>query len=70
MPYITVDVDVDLHSFETDELIEELESRGRSSDIHPAIDLVRIEHLIVCGQVEQAKTEAWNMILKAIGNPT
>lgn len=67
MPYITVDVDVDLHSFETDELIEELESRGRSSDIHPMIDLTRIEHLIVCGQVEQAKAEAWSMIVKAIG---
>jgi len=28
MPYISVDVDVDLDSFDTDELIEELERRG------------------------------------------
>lgn len=28
MPYISVDVDVDLMDFDTDELIRELESRG------------------------------------------
>lgn len=28
MPYVTVDVDVDLDGFDTDELIEELERRG------------------------------------------
>lgn len=28
MPYVSVDVDVDLNDFDTDELIRELESRG------------------------------------------
>ena len=28
MPYVTVDVDIDLDVFDDDELIEELESRG------------------------------------------
>lgn len=28
MPYVTVDVDVDLDGFDTDELIEELDRRG------------------------------------------
>ena len=28
MPYVTVDVEVDLDEFDTDELISELESRG------------------------------------------
>ena len=28
MPYVSVDVDVDLSDFDTDELIRELESRG------------------------------------------
>lgn len=66
MPTISVDVDVDLEDFDTDELIEELESRGRMSDFHPPIDLTRIEHLIVCGQIEQAKAESWAMITKAL----
>jgi hypothetical protein len=28
MPYVTVDVDVDLTDFDTDELVQELSSRG------------------------------------------
>ena len=40
MAYVTVDVDVDLDDFDTDELIEELESRGHytSSDPIPEMD--------------------------------
>lgn len=68
MPYINVEVDVDLTDFDTADLIEELESRGRmpEADFNPAIDLSRIEHLIVCGQIEQAKAESWAMITKAL----
>ncbi len=68
MPYITVEAHVDLDDFDTDDLIEELKSRGHgSAELNPMIDLTRIEHLIVCGQVEQAKAEAWSMIVAAIG---
>jgi hypothetical protein len=34
MPYVSVDVDVDLTDFETDELIEELDRRGRDYNTH------------------------------------
>lgn len=34
MPYVTVDVDVDLDGFDTDELIEELERRGHDYNTH------------------------------------
>lgn len=67
MPYITVEAHVDLDDFDTDDLIEELESRGKGGNISsPIIDLARIEHLIVCGQIEQAKAESWAMITKAL----
>ena len=40
MAYVTVDVDVDLDEFNTDELVEELESRGFnvSSELIPEMD--------------------------------
>jgi hypothetical protein len=34
MPYVSVDVDVDLTDFETDELIEELDRRGNDYNTH------------------------------------
>ena len=34
MPYISVDVDVDLNDFDTDELIEELDRRGNDYNTH------------------------------------
>jgi hypothetical protein len=34
MPYVSVDVDIDLDSFGTDELIEELERRGNDYNTH------------------------------------
>jgi len=34
MPYVSVDVDVDLDDFATDELIEELERRGYDYNTH------------------------------------
>jgi hypothetical protein len=34
MPYISVDVDVDLDSFDTDDLIRELEHRGHDYNTH------------------------------------
>lgn len=34
MPYVSVDVDVDLHDFDTDDLIRELEDRGHDYNTH------------------------------------
>jgi hypothetical protein len=34
MPYISVDVDVDLEDFDTNELMEELERRGNDYNTH------------------------------------
>jgi hypothetical protein len=34
MPYVNIDVDVDLTDFDTDELISELESRGHDYNTH------------------------------------
>jgi hypothetical protein len=34
MPYVSVDVDVDLNDFDTDELIEELDRRGNDYNTH------------------------------------
>jgi hypothetical protein len=34
MPYVSVDVDVDLKDFDTDELVEELNYRGHDYNTH------------------------------------
>lgn len=51
MPYVTVDVDVDLDEFSDDELVEELESRGFNVSDEPipeteAFDKYEIEYLM------------------------
>lgn len=51
MPYVTVDVDVDLDEFSDDELVEEMESRGfdvsKEIKYRPdALDKYEIEYLI------------------------
>lgn len=72
MPYVSVDID--LYEFDTDDLIEELESRGyacskhkRKTDLGGLDDLEHIEHLAVCGQAEAARAEALELVSKAIG---
>lgn len=52
MPYVTVDVDVDLDQFDDDELAEELESRGyfvskdTRFDEPDALDKYEVEYLL------------------------
>ena len=52
MPYVTVDVDVDLDQFDDDELAEELESRGYFVSKDPsiakpeALDKYEVEYLL------------------------
>ncbi len=70
MPYVSVHIDLD--EFDDDELVEELESRGYacSKDAVTGVEgLDRIEHLAVCGQLEIARTEALQLVSKAIGRP-
>lgn len=79
MPYVSVEVDVDvsLDDYEVDDLIEELESRGYTcakngsvSDLGTAmnnIDFDRIEHLSICGQKATARTELFSMVQEVIG---
>ena len=64
---VNVDVDVDLSDIDTEELIDELESRGETRPIDLAgVDIERIRHLMMCGLVDQAKSEAWQMIEKTL----
>lgn len=72
MPYVHVDIDLD--EFDTEDLIEELESRGytcskhkREADLGGLGDLEHIEHLAICGQLDVARTEALQLVSKAIG---
>lgn len=61
---VDVDVDVSLDDFDDDELLDECEARGL--DVSNDYDRERIEHLMDCGLIEQAKEEAWAMILKSL----
>jgi hypothetical protein len=70
MTVITVDVEVNLSDFCTEDLIEELECRGQEQQILSCFDLIRIEHLVTCGMLDQAKIEAWQMIEKALESRT
>lgn len=74
MPYVSVDIELD--EFDTDDLIEELESRGytcsksrKAPDLGGLGDLEHIEHLAVCGQLEIARAEALQLVSAAIGRP-
>lgn len=66
MTTVTVDVDVDLEDFDTDDLIAELESRGEEISLPNGFCMPRIEHLVACGLIDQAKKEAWEMIEKVL----
>jgi hypothetical protein len=69
MPFISVEVDVDLDEFNDEELIDELENRGFSieKDWAGKIELHRIEHLMDCGQIELARKELLEMVSAAMG---
>lgn len=68
MPYVSVHIDFD--DFDEDDLIEELESRGYTcskNSVTGVEGLDRIEHLAICGQLEVARTEALQLVSRAIG---
>lgn len=75
MPYITVDIDLD--EIDDDDMVNHLRRNGytvidsnenfQSCEEIVGADLARIEHLSVCGQVEQARIEALAIVSKAIG---
>ena len=74
MPFISIDIDLD--DLDTEDLIEELESRGyacnkkrREPDLGGLGDLEHIEHLVVCGQIEHARAEALLLVGRSIGRP-
>jgi hypothetical protein len=64
---VNIDVDVDLSDISTEDLSEELEMRGDYRPVDTAgVDIERIQHLMLCGLVEDAKKEAWQMIEKTL----
>jgi hypothetical protein len=71
MPYVSVHIDLD--DFDTDDLIEELESRGhhvtKGAGTDTLGDLDHVEHLAICGQLDAARAEALQLVANAIGRP-
>ena len=55
MAYVTVDIDVDLHEFDDDELVEELEHRGYKVDDNNK-------------ELEDFLPEDWKLLLEIIDN--
>lgn len=72
---VTVDADVDLTDIDDDALIDELENRGyavvtkEGNSVLPSIDLERIEHLIICGLMDEARAALIELASRAIGRP-
>lgn len=63
MPYVTIDVDVDLDEFDDDEIAEELESRGYEVSKEPkyrpeALDKYEVEYLLEL--VDKAEKKHYN----------
>lgn len=63
MPYVTVDVDVDLDEFSDDELVEEMESRGfdvsKEIKYRPdALDKYEVDYLLEL--VDKAEKKHYN----------
>ena len=72
MPYVNVWIDdSDLtDEMDDDDLIEIVEKRGYKvyKNASPALEgIPRIEHLIDCGLIDQAKIEAWKFIGHQLG---
>ena len=64
---VNVDVDIDMSDIDTDDLVEELEMRNQALPLNlGGVDIDRILHLMLCGLVEEAKKEAWQMIEKTL----
>jgi hypothetical protein len=64
---VNIDVDVDISDIDTDDLVEELEMRNQALPLNlGGVDIDRIRHLMLCGLVEEAKKEAWQMIEKTL----
>jgi len=63
--HTTVEVEISLDDFTDDELLDEMEERG----LEETGTFDSIEHLIVCGQIEEAKSEALLIVEKIIGRP-
>lgn len=59
-----VEVEIDLGDFSNEEIAREAENRNLKI---PDGTFDSVEHLIVCGQVEHAKTEALEIVSKIIG---
>ena len=70
MAYVNVDVDLD--DFDTNDLIEEIEKRGYSvggSGAPNPSDMTRIQHLMDCGLMRDAASEALSFIETQLGRP-
>ena len=64
---VNIDVDIDMSDIDTEDLVEELEMRNHTMPINlGGVDIYRIRHLMLCGLVEEAKKEAWQMIEKTL----
>lgn len=64
---VNIDVDVDISDIDTEDLVEELEMRNQALPLNlGGVDIDRIRHLMLCGLVEEAKKEAWQMIEKTL----
>ena len=65
--YKSVEVEIDLGDIDEDELVDEMEDRGFTCSKEGASNFGHVEHLIVCGQVEEAKDEALRLVAEMIG---
>lgn len=62
-----IEEDIDFSSCDDDELIDVLNERGYTVTKDGPGAFKRIDHLIVCGQIEAAKAEALAMVSELIG---
>ena len=64
---VQVEVEIDIGDIDDDVLVDEMEGRGFTCSKEDAPDFEHVEHLIVCGQVEEAKNEALRLVAEMIG---
>ena len=63
--YISTEVEIDLDEFDDDDLLDEIKSRGIGEHFEPVFQ--HVEHLIVCGLLDEAKKEALDQVSQIIG---
>ena len=69
----SVYVEIDADEFDDDELVSELESRGYvvtkdgANSIGELGTLAHVEHLAICGLLQDARAEALSLVSKHIG---